>query len=133
MSKPPTDAEYAELVAGAGGRRRRTVLRTQGLTALVALVAVVAGGLVGKRSVKTMETTSRTPSSARSSRHNRLCSGRPPVACCRLAQPLMGSPVHLFTDVRYFRRIRSGSFARSGTSARGEHPTVVAGSVSKKA
>ena len=47
MSKPPTDAEYAELVAGAGGRRRRTVLRTQGLTALVALVAVVAGGLVG--------------------------------------------------------------------------------------
>ncbi len=46
MSKQPTDVEYAELVAGAGGRGR-TVRRTQGLVALAASVAVVAGGLVG--------------------------------------------------------------------------------------
>ena len=46
MSEQPTDAEYAERVAGAGGRRR-TVRRTQGLLALAASVAVVAGGLVG--------------------------------------------------------------------------------------
>lgn len=47
MSNQPTDAEYAELVAGAGGRRRG-VRRTQGLVALAAAsVAVVAGGLAG--------------------------------------------------------------------------------------
>ena len=46
MSKQPADAEYAERVAGAGGRRR-TVRRTQGLVALAASVAVVAGGLAG--------------------------------------------------------------------------------------
>ena len=46
MSKQPTDAEYAERVAGAGGRRR-AVRRTQGFFALAASVAVVAGGLVG--------------------------------------------------------------------------------------
>ena len=46
MSNQPTDADYAELVVGAGGQRR-TVRRTQGLVALAASVAVVAGGLAG--------------------------------------------------------------------------------------
>jgi len=46
LNKQPTDAEYAEHVAGAGGPRR-AVGRTHGLVALAASVAVVAGGLVG--------------------------------------------------------------------------------------
>jgi hypothetical protein len=46
MSRQPADAEYAELAAGAGGRRR-TVHRAQGLVGLAASVAVLAGGLAG--------------------------------------------------------------------------------------
>jgi hypothetical protein len=45
----------------------------------------------------------------------------------------VGNAVHLFTDVRYFSRISCGSVPRFGISASGEHPTVVTGSVIKKA
>jgi hypothetical protein len=67
-----------------------------------------------------------------SSRHIRLSDRRPPVAPCSDAAP-EGRPVHRLTAVAYFSRISCGNCGRQGTSASGEDPTEVSGSVSSQA
>jgi hypothetical protein len=85
-----------------------------------------------KRSRYTDEAMSVTWYWLSSSRHIRLSDRLPPVASCSDAAP-DGRRVHRLTAVAYFSRISCGNCGRQGTSASGEDPTEVSGSVSSQA
>ena len=85
-----------------------------------------------KRSRYTDEAMSVTRYRLSSSRHIRLSDRRPPVASCSDTAP-DGRPVHRLTAVAYFSRMSCGNCGRQGTSASGEDPTEVSGSVSSQA
>ena len=85
-----------------------------------------------KRSPYTDEAMSVTSYRPSSSRHIRLRDRLPPVALCSDATA-DGRAVHRLTAVRYFSRISCGNCGRQGTSASGEDPTEVSGSVSSQA
>src|SRR5262249_46852490 len=83
-----------------------------------------------KRSRYTDEAMSVTSCRHSNSRHIRLCDNVPPVTPHRDAAA--ATPVHRLTVVRYFTRISRGNGGRQGTSASGEDPTEVSGSVSSQ-
>ena len=85
-----------------------------------------------KRSRYTDEAMSVTWYWPSSSRHIRLRDRLPPVTPCSDAAA-DGRPVHRLTLVAYFSRISCGNRGRQGTSASGEDPTELSGSVSSQA